>query len=616
MFDCRAIVGAFVLCCAGTVCASIPGLPAQMEELVAPDKPTVVVFLGVECPLAKLYALRLNEMQEDYAGRVSFVGLNPNLQDSADELREFSRVHQLKFPFRKDHQQAFAQQLNATRTPEAFLLSPDGAVLYRGRIDDQFQPGANRGSATNHYLRQAIDSILAGQDIKIPFVEAVGCLVHIQTDHHASKASVTYSRDIAPILYDRCVNCHRDGQAAPFSLTSYEETVPWTDMIVEVIQQGRMPPWGADRTHGRFANDPSLTEKEKQKIYAWAQVGAPQGDSRDLPPMPDFPADGWQIETDVVYSMPRRVTLPAEGIVEYQTFVIDPQLDEDMLIQAVQVRPGNLAVVHHATVLVRPRGEEGNFRFGNLSDVQLSMYLPGQPILQLPPGVAKILPAGCELVLQMHYITVGSEQTDLTQIGIQWANPADIQFEAATWLNYDADFEIPPHAARHDVSFDWIIDRDVQLRAIYPHMHLRGKSARITARYPNGRDETLLFVPHYDFNWQHRYELAVPKQLPKGTRVRMDAVFDNSSDNPSNPDPSVIVRHGERTTDEMCQSFLEICIPHTPANRSSGQRVAKLLLTCAAVLSVYCGFSFVNRRSLNPNDANVELAFVFVGPIH
>ncbi|HUS38366.1 MAG TPA: redoxin domain-containing protein, partial [Pirellulales bacterium] len=586
-------------CCAGRLCASGHAPPANLDQLVADGKPTVVVFLGVECPLAKLYAQRLSEMNEEYAGRISFAGLDPNVQDGVKEISDFSDVHEITFPLSKDEHQAFARQLKATRTPEAFLLSPTGAVLYQGRVDDQYQPGTNRGNAPHNYLRDAIDATLAGRPVDTPFTEAVGCLIRLQPDDKSPEPSVTYAREIAPILYRRCVSCHRDGQVAPFSLTSYDETAPWSEMIVEVVQDGRMPPWGADPRHGRFSNDPTLTDEERQLIFAWAKAGAPEGNANDLPALPTFPPDGWQIKTDVVYSMPEPFTVPAEGVLEYQTFIINPQLEDEKLVQAVQIRPGNMTVVHHAGVALRPRGAQGGYwRVGELNDMLLAMYIPGQPILRLPAGVAKRLPADCEMVLQIHYVTVGSEQTDRTQVGIQWARPEDVQYELATWVIVEEDYEIPAREAKYEVSFSWTVDRDVQLRALYPHMHLRGKSAEILASYPDGRNETLLFVPRYDFSWQHRYELAVPKDIPQGTELRMNAVFDNSAANPNNPDPSVIVQNGERTIDEMCQTYFEVCVPYVPPQGSSNERVSSLLLACAAVLSLYGGFNFVNRRKL------------------
>jgi hypothetical protein len=371
-------------------------------------------------------------------------------------------------------------------------------------------------------------------------------------------------------------------------------------MITEVIRDGRMPPWGAAGPHGKFANDPRLTADQKKTIFTWMEAGMPEGDPADLPQLPDLPADGWLIQPDKIYSMSRPFKIPAEGVLEYQKFIIDPELKDERWIQAVQIRPGNHAVVHHAGVSLRPRGSDGHWRVGPLQDTLLAMYLPGQPVFRSPQGAAKRLPANCELVLEIHYVTLGSPQTDQTRIGIQWAHPAEVQRELATWVIYETDYEIPAHAAEHPVSFSWTTDRDVRLHAVYPHMHLRGKSAEVLARYPDGKSEVLLNVPRYDFAWQHRYDLAQPKHIPHGTELRMSAVFDNSAANPTNPDPSVVVRDGWRTTDEMCQTYLDVSSPYVPQYQGRHAQRTTLLLCGASILVLYCGLCMLKRQSWKP----------------
>ena len=323
----------------------------------------------------------------------------------------------------------------------------------------------------------------------------------------------------------------------------------------------------------------------------------PEGDPADLPRLLPHPADGWRIRPDAVYGMARPFTVPADGVLEYQRFIIDPQIRNERLIKAVQIRPGNHAVVHHAGIALRPRGQEGNWRVGGLNDMLLAMYLPGQPYFRCPEGAAKRLPADCEFVLELHYVTVGSAQNDQTTIGIEWADPASVTRELATWAIGELDYEIPPFAANHPVSIAWTVDRDVRLHAIYPHMHLRGKSARIFANYPGGRTDTLVNVPRYDFAWQHRYDFAVPKQIPRGTKFRMSAVYDNSAANPNNPDPSAVVRNGWRTSDEMCQIYMDVSIPYEPTDSKRNGIPAPLLVAFASVLVVFSGFSVARRRS-------------------
>jgi hypothetical protein len=372
---------------------------------------------------------------------------------------------------------------------------------------------------------------------------------------------ITYSEHVAPILQRRCVSCHRPGQAAPFSLMTYEDTLGWGAMMKEVIGQRRMPPWGADPEHGPFANDPSLTPAEKQTIFNWIDAGAVEGDPGDLPPPPTFVDDQWQIgRPDLVLSMPTEFQVPAEGVLDYQHFVLDPGLSKDTWVHAVQIKPGNRAVVHHATIYFAPPDSTAAHTPGVIKNFYLAMYVPGQEAYQLPAGFAKRVPAGWRLILEVHYTPVGWQQTDRTRVGLVFCDAADVRKEVSTRIAFNLDFEIQPHLAQQTFTASQRIERDMQLLALFPHMHLRGRSMRFEALYPDGGRETLLNVPRYDFAWQQRYVLAHPTRLPAGTELLCTATFDNSSGNPNNPDPAATVRYGNQTTDEMLQGHFELCL--------------------------------------------------------
>jgi hypothetical protein len=345
-------------------------------------------------------------------------------------------------------------------------------------------------------------------------------------------------------MQKRCQGCHRPGQAAPFSLLTYRQTAAWADTIREVVREGRMPPWHANPHYGRFVNDPSLTEGERQLIDAWVQAGTPEGDRADHP-LPRRFSDAWNIPTpDYIVSMPQPCTVPADGVDEYQVIEVDPGFHEDKWIQAAEIQPSNRKVVHHCLVFLKAPGRDTPTEQGALGSFCLAATTPGTSPLPLPPGMAKEVPVGWILVFVVHYQPIGSVQTDQTRIGLVFADPQTVQKEVATRLLYDPDLAIPPRTPDHRVEQTHLFAEDVLLLAMLPRMHRRGKSFRYEAVYPGGQTEILLDVPRHDFNWQHRYMLAEPKRLPAGTTLRCTANYDNSPTNPANPKPDVTVRAG------------------------------------------------------------------------
>jgi hypothetical protein len=332
------------------------------------------------------------------------------------------------------------------------------------------------------------------------------------------------------------------------------------DMVREVIATGVMPPWGADPAHGKFSNDPTLSPQEKKVVLDWFDMGCPEGNPADLPPPAKFP-EGWLIgEPDLVVSMPTEFRVPATGVIEYQSFDVDPGFKEDRWIAAAEIRPGNRKVVHHCNVFLQPPGVDGVWSKGSLGSYCLAAMAQGTPPLTLPDGMAKHIPAGWKLVFVMHYTPIGTEQIDRTSIGLRFADAATVKKEVATKLMLEPNLRIPPGEAYYPVEQTWRIDNDVVLLAFFPHMHLRGKSFRYDVRYPDGTKETLLSVPRFDFGWQIRYALAEPKRLPRGSLLRSSAVYDNSSANPANPDPSKEVLTGTQSWEEMFNGYFDVAL--------------------------------------------------------
>jgi hypothetical protein len=317
-----------------------------------------------------------------------------------------------------------------------------------------------------------------------------------------------------------------------------------------------MPPWHASPEYGSFSNEARLTDDEKRTIAAWVAAGAPEGDPRGRPE-PAHYVEGWRIPApDRVIALPRTVTIPAEGTMPYQNFIIDPKLDHDVWVSASQVRPGNPSVVHHLVVFVLPPGsDESTTRIDFLA-----AYAPGMPPRILPEGTARLIPAGSLLKFQVHYTPRGTPQTDRSEIGLVFAKSQHIRKELTAIAAINTDLRIPPGAADFPAEAEYRFGQDTLLYSLLPHMHLRGKSFRFEAVTPDGRRQVLLDVPRYEFEWQNVYVLSEPKLLPEGTVLRCLARYDNSADNPSNPDPKAKVTWGEQTRDEMLVGYVEIAL--------------------------------------------------------
>ncbi|MGD9720532.1 MAG: redoxin domain-containing protein [Pirellulales bacterium] len=523
----------------------------------------VVAFLGTECPLAKLYAPRLAELAEEYADRgVTFLGVNANRQDALTEIAAQVRDAGIKFPMLKDAGNAVADKLGAQRTPEVFVLDKDRVVRYWGRIDDRSGIGYTRAKTEHDYLKDALDGLLAGKELETSSVASVGCLIG-RTHKANDNVDVTYSQQIARIFQERCVECHRAGEIGPFALSSYEEAAGWADTIAEVVRDSRMPPWHADPKHGHFKNDRSMPAAEKELIYKWVAAGAPEGNPSDLPKPREF-VTGWTLPQEPEFVLdiqekPYRV--PADGVVDYQYFVVDPKFTEDKWVKASQILPGAAPVVHHVLCFVQPPGEERR-PFDENGLGFLGAYVPGFRATPFPEGMAKYVPAGSKLIFQMHYTPVGKDVEDLSKMGFVFAKPDELTHMVQTISTGNRGLAIPPHAADYQrESTMTAYKHDLNVLSYAPHMHVRGKAFSYEAIYPDGKREMLLDVPHYDFNWQTSYELAEPKKLPPGTRVHCVAHWDNSENNLANPNPDETVHWGDQTFEEMMLGFFDVAVP-------------------------------------------------------
>ena len=378
----------------------------------------------------------------------------------------------------------------------------------------------------------------------------------------AADGAPTFSKDVAPILYKSCVECHRPTMFAPMSLVSYDEARPWARSIKQRVVARTMPPWGADPAHGVFKNDPRLSDADVETIAKWVDAGAPKGDDKDLPAVPQF-ADGWTIgKPDAIFAMEEEFTIPATGAVEYKYFRVPTGLTEDKWIQAIEIKPGARAQVHHVIAFTQPAGQPLK-PGGELGPTNIGGVTPNKPGLTFEPGVARLMRGNSDIVMQMHYTTNGTETKDRTQVGIIYAKQPPTKV-AGGGMALNARFLIPAGDPNAEVKATTTLSRDITLTGMTPHMHVRGKDMIYIAHYPDGTTETLLSVPRYDFNWQLSYQLKTPKVLPKGTQIEVIAHFDNSTQNKFNPDPTKDVRWGDQTWEEMMIGFFST-IADSPA---------------------------------------------------
>jgi len=353
------------------------------------------------------------------------------------------------------------------------------------------------------------------------------------------------------------VDCHRPGEVGPFSLLKYDRAKSSAKQIKEVVVQRRMPPWHADPKIGDWKNDRHLTAQEIETISGWVDAGAPEGDPKDAPAARKF-VDGWQIGTpDAVYTILRKERIPAEGTIPYRQLFVPTGLKEDRWIQAVEVRPTSRAVVHHVLAFViYPLARLKEMPKVDGLNGWVGIYVPGEGPMIFPEGSGKYIPAGATIGFQIHYTPTGEPAEDQTSIGFIWAKKTPKQ-EVVTQSATNQGIRIPAGAGDHPQEASYTFAHDAQILSFLPHMHVRGKAFKYVAVAPDGREEVLLDVPRYDFNWQTCYRLKEPKAVKKGTTIRAYARFDNSKNNPFNPDPGKDVRWGQQTWEEMLVGYFD-----------------------------------------------------------
>lgn len=560
-----------------------PARPSSLPDFRLPDqdgkerslaewkahKALVVVFTGTQCPQCNRFLTELARVRNDYSEEgVGVLGVNSN-RNEQEEIAPHHREHAVPFPVLRDADHALADALGIAITPTVLVADEEGRIRYRGRIDRT----AMGATATGEDLRAALDDVLAGREVRVPETEPTGCTV--RREEPKKDGAVTWSRDVAPIVFRSCAGCHRAGQIGPMPLTDFQHASAFAQEIRAAVKARRMPPWkptGGVEMHGAR----KLTQVEVDTIVAWVDEGAPQGDEKEEPELPEWKSSWLLGEPDLVLDPGEDFEVRA-GPDLYWHFVMPQKWTEDKWVSAVEVLPGNSRIVHHVLAYLDETGiarrldaddarlgygGEGAFP-GFVPTGEMGGWTPGFYAQPLPDGVARKLPKNAALVLQVHYNNPsGAAQKDRTRIGLHFAKaPVKQRLYQARILN--PWFKIPAGEPAWEVSASWPVSRDVTIVSVMPHCHLLGKRVSMTVESPKGRRTTLLEIADWDFKWQDTYHLEKPMRVRDGSTVRLSMTYDNSTDNPRNPfSPPREVRWGERTSDEMCLGYVNFVKDH------------------------------------------------------
>lgn len=522
------------------------------------DSKAMVLFVqGNGCPIVRNSISELNELRRKFSSDgIKFFMINPTLQDNVTEVKQEAEEFNIQLPILLDKQQLVANMLDLRVTAEALLIDmKTRQIVYRGPFSDRVGFETQKNTAEHGYLQDAIQNFLIGNPIVEPHRKTKGCAITRLSDRRQNK--VTYMDHVAPILEQKCVKCHQQGGIAPWAMSDYKTVMGWSSMIKNVILTKRMPPWHADPNIGHFSNDLSLSNAEIETVMSWIDGSMERGEGED--PLAQRPPDtqAWRLgKPDFVMELEPE-SIPAIGIIDYRYQSYKLQVDKTVYVKAVEIQPDRSEILHHVLATVEyPDDYELPLdrKRGPWIDGILAAWAPGMQPETFPEGTGRIIPEGSTIHLQLHYTTNGRSQVDQSKIGLHFLNePPDREY--ITIGPSDFDLEILPNDAKHFSTITEKIYEDIRVFGFFPHMHFRGKSMIYTLEEPDGNRTVLLSVPNYSFNWQRYYELETPLDVKKGSKIIVEAVFDNSERNPFNPAPQDTLYFGEQTSDEMMIGF-------------------------------------------------------------
>jgi len=568
----------------GVAFTSLDGTPVALQTL-ADRKAIVVVFLSFECPVSNSYATPLAEMHKAYTDKgVAFVAVSTS--DDLAEVKKQAAEFKIPFPIYVDPKLEVTDAFKASATPEAFVLDHNFILRYRGRIDNGWSARLKKNHSTTEYdLKAALDSVLAGEYVKIPATRPIGCPV-VAKGAIAKNATttVTYHKEVAPILQNHCQGCHRPGAVGPFSLMTFKQAVNWAEDIKSYTQDHKMPPWKPSEGPA-FHNDRKLSDADIETLTAWVDGGTPEGNAKDAP-KPRVFVDGWQLgQPDLILTVAEEFTIGASGRDMFRCFVMPTNLQEDKYVVGFEVKPGNQRVVHHtlnfwdttgqgrkmeADAKAKAKDTDQDHGPGYSSSMGVGFrgpagtfggmggWAPGQMPRFLPKGAGYFLPKNADLVVQTHYHRDGKEEKDRLQIGLYFAKEKiDMPYQALVVSGFSPFQFIPAGKGDYKSKGSGIVNADCTIHSVMPHMHLLGKNVKVTLTTPEGSTRTLVKIDDWDYNWQETYWFKEPIDVKAGSRIEIEALFDNSEKNPNNPrHPPGLVFIGEQTTNEMLFGFL------------------------------------------------------------
>jgi len=525
-----------------------------------------IAYTSATCPVSKRYAPSLVRLDKELASRnIALLLVNPFASEKPADIAAQVQQQGFTAPYVHDTAQTVTRALDAHTTTEVFLLDPQRTLIYRGALDDQYGLTYNLDAPHESYLLDAVNAMLAGTRPLIGATEAPGCELDVPTTSAATKTQVTYHRDVERILQQNCVQCHHEKGIAPFALDDVAEVTDRAKVIKRVIETRIMPPWSAAPVPAGqpnpWANDHSLSLRDKADLLAWIDSpDRPLGNPADAPAPLKFSSE-WSIgKPDYIVQLRQPIAVKADGFMPYQFSTVETTLTEDKWVQAYEIMPTAREVVHHVIVLVHEKGTP--FRRGGDEGEggYWAAYVPGNSGRTYPEGFARKLPAGSTVIFQIHYTPNGKATQDQLRMGLVFAKKPP-RYAMHTAAVAGRRLNIPPGEANHVEIAEKVVPVDMPVTALLAHMHVRGKSFKFDVTYPAGKSETLLDIPRYDFNWQLRYEFKEPRILPRGSKVKLTAVYDNSPGNKANPDPTKTVHWGPQTYDEMMLGYFEYYTP-------------------------------------------------------
>ncbi len=524
-------------------------------------KAVVLIWQGNGCPIVRQSIGEIMKLKEEYEKEgVVFFMVNANPQDDRFSIQQEAKEYGIGIPILEDDAQIVTTGLGVTRTGTVIVVDVKKGwkIVYEGAINDQFGYESQKPGLGREYVREAIESIFKETEAKENTSEVKGCLINLE----GMNKKVTYVHDVAPILIKKCLECHSAGGVGPWEMKNYEELKGWGPMIREVVMTKRMPPWNPDPYYGKFKYDIALRPEEVRKIVYWVERGMERGEGDDplkKEPQPDH--DKWELgQPDMIFSHPEEHLISATGVVPYYYVEAEKIVDQDIWLRASEVKPSNPKVVHHINILAIPPGEFFDkkppffFNYNNehlRTDFFIAGFGTGKRKFEFSENVGKFIPKGSKIIFQIHYESVGKPEKCKIELGLYiHKNPPEHQILIGRAANRF--FEIPPLVKNYKLSMSQVFRNDVLVYILVPHMHYRGKSMKFIAVYPDQKQEILLSIPHYQFQWENMYYYDEPKKLPAGTKVICEALYDNSPQNLYNPDPFKKVGWGLHKEDEMC----------------------------------------------------------------